>query len=140
MLESLGMGCVVITKMFFSDGVITKSRIKQADLYARQQIAPVRYSFRKMGWEQCVGTSGSIRSISKVLLANDFTDGTITDKSLKQLLDKLIEFELINKIKLEGLSSERQQVFIGGLIVLNAVLNLSGSATVGAVFPSLLID
>ena len=120
-LESLEMGCVSITKKFFSDGLISKSRLKQADIFARQEIAPVRRDFLESGWEQCVGTSGSIRSISKVLLANDITDGTITDKGLKQLLDMLLEFELIHKIKLDGLISARKPVFIGGLIVLNAV-------------------
>ncbi|MCK5336572.1 MAG: exopolyphosphatase [Gammaproteobacteria bacterium] len=120
-LESLEMGCVSITQKFFSDGVITKSRLKEADIFARQQVEAVRRVYLKTGWEQCVGTSGSIRSISKVLLATEMTDGTITDKSLKQLLDKLLKFELLNKIKLDGLNSDRQPVFIGGVIVLNAI-------------------
>jgi len=120
-LESLEMGCVSITKKFFSDGVINKSRIKKADIFARQLVEPERRSYLKTGWEQCVGTSGSIRSISKVLLATEITDGTITDKGLKKLLDILLEFELIKNIKLDGLNSDRRQVFIGGVIVLNAV-------------------
>ncbi|MFK5914302.1 MAG: exopolyphosphatase [Woeseiaceae bacterium] len=120
-LESLEMGCVSITKMFFSDGVINKSKLKKADIFARQKVEPERRSYLKTGWEQCVGTSGSIRSISKVLLATKMTDGTITEKGLKQLLDKLLQFELINNIELDGLNTDRQQVFIGGVIVLNAI-------------------
>jgi len=120
-LESLEMGCVSITKKFFADGQITKSRLKAADIFVRREIEPVKYEYLKTGWEQCVGTSGSIRSISKVLLANEITDGTITDKGLKQLLDKVLEFEVIHKIKFDGLISQRQPVFIGGLVVLNAV-------------------
>ena len=120
-LESLEMGCVSITKMFFSDGVISKSKIKKADIFARQMVEPARRSYLKTGWEQCVGTSGSIRSISKVLLATGITDGSITEKGLKKLLDKFLKFELINKIKIDGLNNDRQQVFIGGVIVLNAV-------------------
>ena len=120
-LESLEMGCVSITKKFFSDGIINKLKIKKADIFARQMVEPERQSYLKIGWEQCVGTSGSIRSISKVLLATEITDGTITDKGLKKLLDILLEFELIKNIKLDGLNSDRRQVFIGGVIVLNAV-------------------
>lgn len=120
-LESLEMGCVSITKKFFSDGIINKLKIKKADIFARQMVEPERQSYLKTGWEQCVGTSGSIRSISKVLLATEITDGTITDKGLKKLLDILLEFELIKNIKLDGLNSDRRQVFIGGVIVLNAV-------------------
>jgi exopolyphosphatase/guanosine-5'-triphosphate,3'-diphosphate pyrophosphatase len=143
-LESLHMGCVSITKIFFSDGVITKSRLKQADIFARQKIGRVKQSYLKTGWDQCVGTSGSIRSISKVLLATGITDGTITDKGLKQLLDQLLDFELTSKIKLDGLSSDRQQVFIGGLVVLNAVfkaLKLKQMiASDGAVREGLMLD
>ena len=143
-LESLEMGCVSITKKFFSDGVINKSRLNKADIFARQEIAPVRLDYLETGWEQCVGTSGSIRSISKVLLANEMTDGSITDKALKLLLDKLLNFKLIDKIKLDGLSSERKQVFIGGVVVLNAVFNAlklkQMTASDGALREGLMLD
>ena len=143
-LESLEMGCVSITKKFFSDDVINKSRIMKADIFARQEIAPVRYDFLETGWEQCVGTSGSIRSISKVLLANEITDGTITDKGLKQLLEMLLMFKSIKNIKIDGLHSERKPVFIGGVIVLNAVfksLKLKQmTASDGALREGLMLD
>lgn len=143
-LESLHMGCVSITKKFFADGVISKSRLKEADIFVRREIESIRDNYLKIGWEQCVGTSGSIRSISKVLLATGATNGTITDVGLKDLLNKLIEFGLINKIKLEGLSSERQQVFIGGLVVLNSVFKAfklkKMTASDGALREGLMLD
>lgn len=120
-LESLEIGCVSISKKFFADGIITKNKLREADLYTRQQIEDVRNSYIKAGWEQCVGTSGSIRAISKVLLAAGITDGSITSKSLNFLLEKLLTFKSINAIKLDGLASDRQPVFIGGVIVLNAI-------------------
>ena len=120
-LESINIGCVSITKKFFSDGFISESRIKQADIYARRKIDPIRYDYLNTGWEQCVGTSGSIRSISKVLQMSGITDGNITDKGLNQLLEKIQEFTTIDKIRIDGLSSDRRPVFIGGLIVLKAV-------------------
>ena len=143
-LESLEMGCVSVTKKYFSDGIISRSRIKQADIFARQLIEPIRSEYIKTGWVQCVGTSGSIRSISKVLIATGITDGSITDKGLKQLLDKLAKFGLINKIKLDGLSSDRQQVFLAGLIILNAVFKALKlklmTASDGALREGLMLD
>jgi exopolyphosphatase/guanosine-5'-triphosphate,3'-diphosphate pyrophosphatase len=120
-LESLYMGCVSITKKFFPDNIITRERFNQANLFAESRVVPVRRDYLDTGWEQCVGTSGSIRSISRVLLDNEITDGTITDKGLKDLIDRVLRFEKTDKIKLEGLVSERRQVFVGGLIVLNAI-------------------
>ena len=143
-LESLEMGCVSITRKFFSDGKITKSRLREADIYARREIEDIKYEYLKTGWEQCVGTSGSIRSISKVLLANEITDGTITDKGLRQLLDLLLDFEFISKIKLAGLISQRQPVFIGGVVVLNAVFKSlkikQMTASDGALREGLMLD
>jgi len=143
-LESLHMGCVSITKKFFSDGVISRSRLKEADIFVRQEIESIRDYYLQKGWEQCVGTSGSIRSISKVLLATGATDGTITDEGLKELLKKLTEFGLIHKIKLDGLSSERQQVFIGGLVVLNSIFKAfklkEMTASDGALREGLMLD
>lgn len=143
-LESLEMGCVSVSKKYFSGGAITLSRIKQADIFARQLIEPIRNQYIKTGWVQCVGTSGSIRSISKVLLATGLTDGSITDKGLKLLLDKISKFDLINEIKLDGLSSDRQQVFLGGLIILNAVFKALKltlmTASDGALREGLILD
>jgi len=119
-LESIDMGCVSITKKFFADGLISESKIKQADKYVRLNIYPIQHDYLNTGWVQCVGTSGSIRSISSVLLMSGITDGAITYKGLKQLLVKIQEFKSIDKIKFEGLSSQRRPVFIGGLIVLKA--------------------
>ena len=144
MLESLHFGCVSITKKYFSDGVISSSRLKEADIFVLQEIESIRMRYLETGWEQCVGTSGSIRSISKVLLATGITDGTITDTGLKKLLKNLIDFGLIHTIKLDGLSSERQQVFIGGLVVLNAIFKSlkikEMTASDGALREGLMLD
>jgi len=143
-LESLHMGCVSITKRYFPDGVITKSRLKAADIFACQKVVSISDDYLKTGWDQCVGTSGSIRSISKVLLAIGMTNGTITDKGIQELLGKLLEFELISKIKLEGLNNDRQPVFIGGLIVLNSVFKVlkikEMTASDGALREGLMLD
>jgi exopolyphosphatase / guanosine-5'-triphosphate,3'-diphosphate pyrophosphatase len=143
-LESLHMGCVSITRKYFSDGVISKSRLKEADIFIRQEIESIRTQYLKTGWDQCVGTSGSIRSISKVLKATGLTDGTITDVGLKKLIKNLVEFGLIHKIKLDGLSSERQQVFIGGLVVLNSIFKAfkltEMTASDGALREGLMLD
>jgi exopolyphosphatase/guanosine-5'-triphosphate,3'-diphosphate pyrophosphatase len=123
-LESIDMGCVSITKKFFSDGFISESKLKKADIYARRNIYPIRQDYLTSGWEQCVGTSGSIRSISRVLLMSGITDGTITDKGLKQLLLQILELKSVDKIKFDGLSNERRPVFLGGLIVLRAAFKV----------------
>jgi len=55
--ESLEVGCVVLSKQFFSDGVLSKERFEQAVLAAKLAIQPVVNQFRLQGWNQAMGCS-----------------------------------------------------------------------------------
>ena len=55
--ESLEVGCVVLNKQFFSDGVLSKERFEQAVLSAKLAIQPVVNQFRLQGWNQVMGCS-----------------------------------------------------------------------------------
>ena len=123
-LKSIHAGSTSITKYFFNDGVISKARIKKAELFVMQEFEEIREEYLEAGWDQVVGTSGSIRSISKVLLLTGLTDGTITRPALKQLIETLIKTKSISKIKLDGLTNERQPMFIGGVVVLNSLFKI----------------
>ena len=143
-LKSIHAGSTSITKQFFNDGVINKSRIKKAELFVMQEFEEIRQEYLDAGWDQAVGTSGSIRSISKVLLLTGLTDGTITKPALKQLMDTLIKFNSINKIKLDGLTNERQPMFIGGVVVLNSLFKIlkikALNVSDGAIREGLMLD
>lgn len=68
-LESLYMGCVSMSSRFFEDGEITEKRMKRARLAARLELEPVRNMFKEYGWDQAVGSSGTIRSVADLLRA-----------------------------------------------------------------------
>lgn len=74
-LESLYMGCVSMSSRFFADGEITEKRMKRARIAARLELEPVQATFRSYGWDQAVGSSGTIRSVSDVLRARGAGDG-----------------------------------------------------------------
>jgi exopolyphosphatase/guanosine-5'-triphosphate,3'-diphosphate pyrophosphatase len=70
-----------------------------------------------------VGASGTIRAIHKVVQAAGWTGEQegITYQALQKLRNALIEAGQVDRIQLEGLSSERRAVFAGGVAVLRAV-------------------
>ena len=143
-LKSIAAGSTSITKQFFDNCDITKASIKKAELFVMQEFEEIREEYLEAGWDQAVGTSGSIRSISKVLLLTGLTDGTITKPALKQLIDTLVKFGSINKIKLDGLTNERQPMFIGGVVVLNSLFKILKIKTLtvsdGALREGLMLD
>ncbi|MCG8435760.1 MAG: Ppx/GppA family phosphatase, partial [Gammaproteobacteria bacterium] len=121
MMESLFLGCVSLTQEFFAKGVINKKSMKRAQLQAKMQLEVIKTVFKRKGWVQAVGASGSIRAIDGLCRAHVGADEAITLKGLKQL-EKL----LINAGSVEGLgeleiTEDRAAVLPGGLAILIAI-------------------
>ncbi|HEY4369944.1 MAG TPA: exopolyphosphatase [Steroidobacteraceae bacterium] len=123
-LESLYMGCVSMSSRFFSGGEITEKRMKRARLAARLELEPVKATFRDYGWDQAVGTSGTIRSISDILRARVTGDGVINPAVVESLIEQAIRAGDISKLRLPGLSEERIPVFPGGLAILAEIMEI----------------
>ena len=121
-LESLHMGCVSMSSRIFNDGVITEKRLKRARLAARLELEPVQATFKSYGWDQAVGSSGTIRSVSDILRARANGDSAITPAAVESLLEQLLRAGDLAKLKLPGLAEERLPVFPGGLAILAEIL------------------
>lgn len=120
-LESLGMGCVSITKRFFDNGKLSRKNIRAAEIYCLQKLEPFISHFRRQQWQRAIGCSGSIKSISSVI--EQMTgQSLITAEGLDKVMTECQSFKTIDELKLEGLSKTRQPVFIGGLVVLRSVM------------------
>src|SRR4051812_14407180 len=70
--ESLYMGCVSYSLKYFPDGRIDKPRMKAAENAARQELGGIVRSYRAMGWEEAVGSSGTARSMETIIRENGF--------------------------------------------------------------------
>lgn len=121
-LESLHMGCVGMSSRIFNDGVITEKRMKRARLAARLELEPVQATFKNYGWDQAVGSSGTIRSVSDILRARPGGDGVITPAAVESLLEQALRAGDLAKLRFPGLTEERLPVFPGGLAILAEIL------------------
>jgi exopolyphosphatase / guanosine-5'-triphosphate,3'-diphosphate pyrophosphatase len=121
-LESLQMGSLSMSTRIFSDGAITDKRMKRARIAARLELQPVQAAFRSYGWDSAVGSSGTIRSISDILLRTT-GEGAITPAAVESLIEAAVRAGEISKLRLPGLDEERLSVFPGGLAVLAEVLS-----------------
>jgi exopolyphosphatase/guanosine-5'-triphosphate,3'-diphosphate pyrophosphatase len=129
--ESLYMGCVGMSREFFSEGVIDARRMRQAELAARQELEGVEESYRSLGWDSAIGASGTVRNVWEVLRNNDWSRKGITAKGLKKLRDALIQAGHVERLDLPGLQPERTPVFAGGVAVLAAVFDALGVKSMG---------
>lgn len=117
-LTSRKMGCVSFTQSFFGNGKLGEKAFNAAVLEAQHQLAPIINQYRKLGWQSCLGSSGSIRTVRDVLQGEEWTDGAITLAGLERLKEEMLKHKRVDQFKLAGLTEERQGVFAAAVAIL----------------------
>lgn len=121
--ESLQMGCVASTLRFFEDGKFTAKRWRQAQTEIGVELQQFAADYRARGWGETIGSSGTIRAIGNIVEANRWSESGITRTSLDQLRNAILAAGSIDKLRLLGLSEERQSVIAGGVAILQAAFD-----------------
>lgn len=118
--ESLSMGCVAMTKRFFGRGKVTSGRLKKARTACMQELVPVLDILLETGWSEEIGASGSIRAVADICQKRGWSDGTVKQKYIDQLINEYLKAKTVD-LPMDGLSESRQPVFLGGLVVLSTL-------------------
>jgi len=124
-LDSLYMGCVSYSRLFFGDGKLSKNAFKQAELAARTELQHIVSGFSRRHWKRAVGSSGSARALALVLQLNGLNnpgESGITPLGLERLRAQLIRAGHLSRIDVAGLREDRTAVLPGGLAIMIAVL------------------
>src|SRR5476651_980726 len=90
LLESLSVGCVGLSSSCFDDGRISEKRFERARTAVRLELEPVLQAYRKLGWQQADGSSGSVRVIADVLRRIHPDEPAITLSNLQALAEQII--------------------------------------------------
>ncbi|MEW7864181.1 exopolyphosphatase [Aeromonas diversa] len=122
-LTSRKMGCVSFTQHFFSDGKLGERQFTAAMLEAQHQLDPIREQYHTLGWQRCLGSSGSIRTVHDVLVQEGLSEGGITLGALELLRQKMIESKKCSNLKLAGLPEERREVLAAAVAILLALFH-----------------
>src|SRR5262245_17110455 len=123
LLESLYMGCVSSSLRHFPDGRVDKKALKSAVLEARQELAVVAERYKRSGWQEAVGSSGTARSIEGILLENKWAAHGITRDGLDRLWDLLLDAGRADPDRISGLKSARASVLPGGFAIMYAIFD-----------------
>ncbi|OHV10486.1 exopolyphosphatase [Kushneria phosphatilytica] len=121
-LESLTMGCVSYTRRFFGDGRISEQSMRRAEKEALSELGNIQQPYRRLGWEDPIGTSGTIKAIAAVIEADDPNSrGMITRKGLGKLRQRLVDCASLEQVRMKGLKDDRARIFPAGVAILSAV-------------------
>ena len=144
LLESLSVGCVGLSATFFDDGRISAKRLERARTAVRLELEPVQEAYRKMGWLQVFGSSGTVRVISDVLHRLNPDSPHITLDNLNGLAERMVAAGHVDELDLADVDAERAPVFPAGLAILLEVVENFGIDRVrvaeGAMREGLLYD
>ena len=125
-LESLYMGCVGFTMRYFPDGRVDKRGLKEAELAARTEMQTIVHTFREVGWEAAVGSSGTAKALADLLELNGLSDGDITRDGLEALRSHMLRAGNVNRLPMEGMRADRLPVLPGGFAIMSAVFKEFG--------------
>ena len=120
MLNSLHMGCISITLQHFADGSLSRESFDAAHTTVAQELEPIVLSYRQFGWDEVIGSSGTVIAIRDILVKNRWAEGSISRDGLEYLIDYLIKMGSIKKLNIKGLSENRKEILPGGLAILNS--------------------
>ncbi len=122
--DSLHMGSVNWTQRYFKDGSIQRDAMREARIAARLEVQSLERAYRRLGWDECVGASGTILAIDEILRANGWSEGGITAKGLRKLRKQLVELGHAEKLgEIIALQPERAHVIAGGVAILTALFD-----------------
>jgi len=120
-LESLHMGCVSMSKLFFEDGEFTQDKFYLALIHALMELEPHVDRFKALGWEMAIGSSGTAKAIARLIEAGGLGEREITLAAINELINRVIACGNTKKLSLPGLKPERVATLAGGLVVMKAV-------------------
>ena len=143
-LESLQTGCVRVSEEFFADGRLSQKRMQRARVAARQAIEPYQAAFRRRGFDEAVGSSGTVRAIGDSIRELDPTAVDIGADGLERIIHELGGLEHIRDLKLSSVTDDRKLSFAGGVAILAEVFEQLGIESMrvadGAMREGLLYD
>jgi len=122
-LTSLKMGCVTWLERHFKDRQLTVTNFNNAIQAAKETLQPILEQYTEIGWDVCVGASGTVQALQEIMLAQGM-DEVITHAKLKRLQKQAMLADHLEELEIEGLTLERALVFPSGLSILIAIFEL----------------
>lgn len=124
-IESLQMGCVSYSQSFFKDGVINEKAFEATIKATETELLTIAKRYKKQGWDNVIGSSGTMKSATLAISELGFDDGISLD-GIKKLKKYLLDLKHIDKINLESVKPHRKGVFAAGVAQIYAIMKTLG--------------
>ncbi|HET7453837.1 MAG TPA: Ppx/GppA phosphatase family protein, partial [Thermoanaerobaculia bacterium] len=132
--ESVELGAVRLAEKYLLHDPISAADRDALKRAIRRRVLPAARRAARAGFKTCVGTSGTVQSMSMVYEAairgrDIFPSGhrTLPRKGLKKVLSLLRKTTLKDKLRVPGLDPKRRDIALPGGTLLATILKASGA-------------
>ncbi len=123
-MDSLYIGCVSLTRRFFENGKITTDRIARAKRMVQRELETIVRKYRKEGWDEVVGTSGTIKATDRISRQLGIKEDWISASGVDAIEEWILECG--HSAGLSWVSEQRREVFVGGFMILATIFREFG--------------
>ncbi len=120
--ESIPMGCVRWRDQYFPKKLDYAKRSIAAKEAAYLQIKPILPALRKGQWEEVYASSGSAKMIANIAIANEWSDGAITNKVIRNTEKAISQVARAEEINIPGLNPQRLDLLAPGISILATIM------------------
>jgi len=121
-LQSFPMGCVAFSRQFFPQRKIKQRYIQNAVETAQNIIEKSSLSDLWDGWEVCIGSSGTLKALAALSALEEDGMAYLDLVSMAKIELKLLAFDHLDDIRLEGLRPDRGEVLPAGYAILKGIM------------------
>lgn len=130
-IESVRLGAVKLTKLFFPDFIINDKRINECREFIRSEITKNKHMKTDKKYNYMIGSSGTIeasaaminfeREGKKIKIPNNFSFTHLEFNKLKR--EVLSARTIEERLKIKGMESKRADIIQSGIIILDEIFN-----------------
>src|SRR5690606_32077066 len=95
----------------------------QAYTAARLELMSIEPGLRRLGWQEAIGASGTIRAVGLAIKGGGLGNGEINAEGIAWLKRKLLKLGDVEKLDIEGIKPDRRSIFPAGLAILEAIFD-----------------
>ncbi len=128
-MESFRVGSIAWSTRYFPDGQFSKKSFATAEIAAKAVLDEALDAYHPDRWEMAYGSAGTVGAIADVLVASGWPAGSVTQDGLDWLLDKLLQAQSADRLKLAGMREDRKAIIGGGVSIVRAIFSLLGIHT-----------
>jgi exopolyphosphatase / guanosine-5'-triphosphate,3'-diphosphate pyrophosphatase len=133
-VQSHKLGAIRMTRRFFRNDRLHPGAVDACRRHVRGTLIPISREVDKLGFEACVGASGTIGSVAAMVCAargeeapRTWNGYEITAAEVRKAVKRLTKAETVEKRRaIPGLDPRRADIILGGGLILDEALRLFG--------------